>query len=1400
MLKTLKWFLAVIGAFVVLATAVLAAAQLYLSTDQGARRLLAVINTLYPGEITGSAVEVSLLSQEATVHDAVLTGPDGKRIITSERASLKMDLPALLWQELIFETIDVVKPDFVLELDGDGWLNIEAAFVEKTPGESSLNVYIHRLTCTDGTFSYRTRQGEPVVRLGRLDLLFDAAFERDSIMHFSSPKTDIGLSVSGRKIDLGSGSASCTIFNDQVRDIRAETAMGSTRMSLTGSITDMARKAQFNLDLALDGDMADLKDLLALNGETSGPIKGRITARRDYDDPDFTCALSYGGGTIEGLMLGRTGVEGTVTDRVATITNLTGGFASGTATITGTVDLRQVFPEGYFEGLKEEDAITYDLSITGNSLLLDDIPGLPKGFRGRISPRVTLKGSGLSADTVRLDAAFRAAGSGISAGPLLEREDLSLAGRISYAGGLFTIHSLDLGTRTATASASGTIRPASHAVDGTVTLRTPQAGPLLARTGIQGSGSLAATLRITGLWDRPMADIDAQAGDAVLQGVTLGSIDLKALLDDRGTLNISSCTLSNRASVLTVRGDVRLFRRFPDIETDPEVDLNMDVRGMNPADFYRTVPLAGAVDGRITAAGRISGLSAELYLTGKGLSSGDIRIGDAELAGNLNRGVLGISSLTVTNGRSTLRATGDMTLFDDQTGRVVPDPPIHLKVTGDGLFIDDFTAMAKGAMTFNADLAGTVRRPSGTATLLARDIDTEYQHFESLDIRLRSDGDIIWVDPAVLTVARGENINARGSVTLGGAYEFSLGTPGISIENLQAVKEYDSAKGTLFFHATGQGLLSNPSVSGRISAVDITFMDQPFDDMTFSFDLKDRKLSANGNWNFRINVEHDLATGGITAEALFAETELAPFFTLAGRKSLTGRLTGRMDMQGNVHALKDMDITAELSSLDIFHEGQDVILAHDVNASYRKGLMNLPLTRITFAQSGLIDIQAQGEVKKTLTLDAEGVIPMEVLGLFMEDLSDSSGMIRVSSQIRAQDLKPDVSALFTLEDLAWTIPANGQRLHSVNGKIDLRNNVLSTEGITGRLDAGAFQLGGTATFKGVTPQHMELLAQTKALPLSIPDMMDITIDAEASLDVNGMASRFWSDAVILDGTYYRDVNVNLFTGVLESIITRQQRERPKKQALHVPWPFLNATVLDVSIKRRGDVKVENNIATLDINPDLKITGTLANPVLNGRIAVTEGVVTFQNNDFTVSKGVIDFLDPYRTRANVDIEASTQVRTWDITLSLEGELDNLQLTLSSVPAEEPADILSLLIVGKTSLELSQAQSSVAVSPSGMMAELLTSTYGSDIKKATTLDILELKASDFATSTGGESMTLTVGKELSRRMTVKYEMETRNTETIQKAIAEYKILENLLLNGYQSSDGTFGADMLYRYEFR
>ncbi len=132
----------------------------------------------------------------------------------------------------------------------------------------------------------------------------------------------------------------------------------------------------------------------------------------------------------------------------------------------------------------------------------------------------------------------------------------------------------------------------------------------------------------------------------------------------------------------------------------------------------------------------------------------------------------------MTNRSSTLLATGEVTLFEGQRMRLIEDPPLRLKVLGNGLLIEDFTDLARGTMSVSADLDGTVRRPTGTAKLLAGQIDLGFQRFDSLDVQASSDGDIIWFEPAVLTIAGEENINARGSITLGGAYESRWAPPG----------------------------------------------------------------------------------------------------------------------------------------------------------------------------------------------------------------------------------------------------------------------------------------------------------------------------------------------------------------------------------------------------------------------------------------------------------------------------------------------------------------------------------------------------------------------------------------------------------------------------------------------
>ena len=88
--------------------------------------------------------------------------------------------------------------------------------------------------------------------------------------------------------------------------------------------------------------------------------------------------------------------------------------------------------------------------------------------------------------------------------------------------------------------------------------------------------------------------------------------------------------------------------------------------------------------------------------------------------------------------------------------------------------------------------------------------------------------------------------------------------------------------------------------------------------------------------------------------------------------------------------------------------------------------------------------------------------------------------------------------------------------------------------------------------------------------------------------------------------------------------------------------------------------------------------------------VNEGTVTFQKKTFEVTKGVIDFVNPYKTEAEIDIVSETQIRSWTITLTIKGKPENLDLRLSSEPSETDSDILSLILFGKTGRELTSGR--------------------------------------------------------------------------------------------------------------
>jgi autotransporter translocation and assembly factor TamB len=139
-------------------------------------------------------------------------------------------------------------------------------------------------------------------------------------------------------------------------------------------------------------------------------------------------------------------------------------------------------------------------------------------------------------------------------------------------------------------------------------------------------------------------------------------------------------------------------------------------------------------------------------------------------------------------------------------------------------------------------------------------------------------------------------------------------------------------------------------------------------------------------------------------------------------------------------------------------------------------------------------------------------------------------------------------------------------------------------------------------------------------------------------------------------------------------------------------------------------------------------------------------------------------------------------------------------LSSTPAEADADILSLLVFGKTTYEIAGADSGVGDSPEVLLTQLLASSFGEDIKKSTGLDYLEVATETEEAGGDSDTIQVTVGKDLTERMSVKYTIGTGKSGYHQRAATEYRLIEHILLSGFQDTKGNYGGEIIFRVEFR
>ncbi|MEE4358627.1 MAG: translocation/assembly module TamB domain-containing protein [Desulfococcaceae bacterium] len=980
--------------------------------------------------------------------------------------------------------------------------------------------------------------------------------------------------------------------------------------------------------------------------------------------------------------------------------------------------------------------------------------------------------------------------------------------RFSFADGLISLKNLDVRNRQSALKLSGTARLLDAEMK---MLPNPEFDLKLASDAlypgdfldnISGKVSLKALAR--GSIQSPHLDLLVKGSGLAKGKDRIGDLDADISFA-KGIAHVKDLELQNGRSEIQVSGTARIMP--PDSLTplpDPEFDLKISKGSIFPGDF--SDELTGHLLLSAEIRGKRSDPRAYVRIEGKELAAQSRQIGNLDADLRFEGDSLRVEKMQIKNGKSGLDIQGQARILNAQTGKMLEDPEFDIKMSGDALFLEDFFQGMQGKLAVNGHVSGSKNRPKGNVSIEGGKMDLGVQQIAGLHLNSRLDGERVNIDSFLLAMAPGEEIVTDGWISpLRRNYDIRMKSEGISMKHIDALRHQDFGKGRISFRLSGKGSFDNPTAEGDITIEGLTLQQKVLDDLHIRLDIRDHLARFRGDLHFNLDAVYHLKSKDFTAKLLFDKSDLSPFFSIAGRDDLGGVLSGIIAAEGNSGKPENIQAKAEIASLDIFLKEitqkqaggnkTEFIHSENLNIFLEKGKIRVPGIALRLLREGNLNISGAGNLKGPLDFRAEGNIPLRVVRLLDEELQDISGSIRVNASLKGSAEKPDFQAVADLQNIGIRIPGLLQKLHDMKGQIHLGSELLELKGIEGQVDEGSFTLSGNIKLKNFQADRMRLHLKGERIPVSIPDTADILFSTDLNLRGKAEKSRISGEVVLLEGQYFKDVKI----GLLETLSKVGERSRAESAPDSAePHPLLKNMALDINLISRNPFTVDNNIALILLRPDLKIGGTAGNPVIGGRAEVSSGTIIYQSREFDIQKGVVDFLNPYKTEPAFDIQGEAEIRKWTVFLHVSGTQDNLKFELRSDPREEHADILSLLVLGKTTKEMISGEGG-STSATQLLADALAEKLGERLKESTALDTLELGYTEGETAEDSE-IKVTVGKELSRRLSVKYGVETRSGETVQTATTEYKFLENLLMSAFQDTEGEFGGELIFRLEFR
>ena len=709
-----------------------------------------------------------------------------------------------------------------------------------------------------------------------------------------------------------------------------------------------------------------------------------------------------------------------------------------------------------------------------------------------------------------------------------------------------------------------------------------------------------------------------------------------------------------------------------------------------------------------------------------------------------------------------------------------------------------------GVLDLTARLSGTRQNISGDSNIKISNGSSYGETFQWLTTQAHFAGQQVEFRRfAVSQSSGGANLTGAGSYNLqSGAFTFDLTGKDFQLARIRQIqKEKLQVAGQADFRATGSGTTDAPIINAKIHVRDLVLNGEAAgeldaDAVTRGADLKltarsrmqQASLAADGTIRMR-----DDWPGKIALTLISFDVD--PILRAKTGLHTTGhsRVAGELQLEGPFREPRLLTAHGDFSSIDL--EIENLRLVNEGPARFTYTNQSVNLERLHIVGDGT-DLTASGTIElageRRLHLRSQGKANLKLLQYFDRDLI-SSGFTTAAFEIGGTLDKPDLNGKLEISNGAIALIDLPNGLSEINGTFNFNQDQLQIEKLTARSGGGALNLGGYITIE--RNPYFALTATGHDIRLRYPPGVSAVANAELQLV-----------GTIQNSTLSGDVTVNRF-GLnprfdFALYLARSNQPPPTPQ----PNSPLNNIHLNVHVVTAPELQVQTSLAKVSGDADLHLGGTVAQPVVLGRINVVEGDIFLYGTKYSLDRGDILFANPVGIRPVLNLEATARVRDYDITVGFHGPVDKLTTTYRSDPPLPTADVIALLALGRTReeavLQPTQGSTFGTQESNAILGEALNATLSSRVQKLFGVSRIKIDPNSQQQDVGiaeCRGFCVTIEQQVSDKVTLTY--ITNPSQASQQIIqAEFNINRNLSIVAVRDQYGVVGFDVKWKQRKR